>query len=283
MPRWLKLVLAIAPISVAATAIAAAEEFQDCEDCPVMVEIPAGDFTRALNADAPQQAVSVGAFALGKYEVTIAEFAAFVDATGYEVPPGCELFNVMGPIDDPNASWRSPGFDLPDTTPAACIPFAAANAYVEWLAETTGEPYRLPTEAEWDYAAHGNQETTLSYFIRAGLGRNEANCQDCSGFDLMGREDLLFPLPVDTFQPNAFGLHVMFGNAAEWVADCHNPTYEGAPVDGTAWLEGDCDTRIVRGGGFSAFWADLSGGRPATDPEIRDNAIGFRVARDLSD
>ncbi len=281
MSRWLKVLLTSSAVVALAPATASAQEFQDCEDCPAMVEIPAGDFTRALNAEAPRQDVSVGAFAIGKYEVTVGEFAAFVEATSYEVPAGCELFNVMGPIDDPDASWRRPGSSVPDDAPAVCLTFDDANAYVDWLAETTGEPYRLPTEAEWDYAAHGEQETNLSYFLRAGLGRNDANCQDCSGFDLMGREDLLFPVPVDTYAANAYGLHVMFGNAAEWVADCHNPSYEGAPTDGTAWLEGDCDTRIVRGGGWSSFWADLAGGRPATDPGIRDNAIGFRVARDL--
>lgn len=259
------------------------EEFQDCADCPVMVELPAGEFTRSLFADAPQQDVTVQAFALGKYEVTISEFAAFVDATGYVVPPGCNLFNVMGPIADPEASWQRPGFQLAGTAPALCLTWDDAVAYTEWLSEMTGEAYRLPTEAEWDYAAHAGADNNLSYFLRAGLARQEANCHDCAGFDMMGREDLLFALPVDTFGANAFGLHVMFGNAAEWVADCYNATFEGAPTDGTAWLEGNCDRRILRGGSWQNFWAELSGGRQSTDPSLRNNGIGFRVAREIAE
>jgi formylglycine-generating enzyme required for sulfatase activity len=261
---------------------AVAEEFQDCANCPVMVELPAGTHTRSLFAEAPQQEVTVGAFAIGKYEVTVAEFAAFVEATGRETPPGCRLFRVMGPVDDPEATWQRPGRDMPDNAPALCVTWDDALAYAEWLSAEAGETYRLPTEAEWDYAAHAGAENNLSYFIRASLGRQEANCHDCAGFDMMGREDLLFALPVDTFGPNDFGLHVMFGNAAEWVADCYNATFQGAPTDGTAWLEGDCSRRIARGGGWHTFWNELAASRPETDPATRDNAIGFRVVRDLN-
>ena len=268
-------------LSAGVASSATAEEFQDCDDCPTMVTVPGGEFVRSLFADAPQQTVSVASFAIGKFEVTIAEFAVFVDATGIGVQPGCELFNVMGNVPDPDASWRRPGFELQDTAPALCVTWDEAVAYSQWLSDTTGQSYRLPTEAEWDYAAHAGAENNVSYFLRAGLGRQGANCHDCAGFDLMGREDLLFALPVDTFEPNQFGLHVMFGNAAEWVADCYNATYEGAPTDGTAWFLGDCDRRILRGGGWSSFWAELAGGRVVAEPTRRENAIGFRVARDL--
>jgi formylglycine-generating enzyme required for sulfatase activity len=278
----LRRVAFVAALVVAGLATgAAADEFQDCPHCPVMVDLPAGTYTRSLFAEAPQQEVTVGAFAIGKFEVTVAEFAAFLSATGYEVPPGCAIFNVMGARMNPEASWRRPGFQVPETAPALCVTWDDAVAYAEWLSAETGRSYRLPTEAEWDYAAHAGAENNLSYFIRAGLGRQEANCHDCAGFDMMGREDLLFALPVDTFVPNDFGLHVMFGNAAEWIADCHNATYQGAPTDGTAWLQGDCGRRIPRGGGWHTFWNEMAASRPPTDPNTRDNAIGFRVARDL--
>lgn len=261
---------------------ALAEEVQDCENCPVLVTVPAGDYVRSLYADAPQQTVSVGAFALGKYEVTIAEFTAFVEDTGYEVEPGCAIYTSIGMRADPEASWRQPGFVEEDAAAVVCVSWNDANAYVAWLSETTGQAYRLPSEAEWDYAAHGGQENNLAYFLRAGLGRLEANCSDCAGIDLMGHDDLLFPLPGDSFPLNAFGIGDIFGNAAEWVADCHNPTYDGAPTDGTAWLTGNCDLRIVRGGGFHTLQAELAGFRQAADPALHDNAIGFRVARDLN-
>ena len=279
--RFPRLLAIAGLVSAFGLSAASAEEFQDCEDCPVMVELPAGTFTRSLFAESPQQEVSVGAFAIGKYEVTIGEFAAFVEATGRDIPAGCQLFRVMGALDDPAADWRRPGFQLQDNAPALCVTWDDAVAYAEWLSAETGASYRLPTEAEWDYAAHAGLENNLSYFLRAGLGRQEGNCHDCAGFDMMGREDLLFALPVDTFGANDFGLHVMFGNAAEWVADCYNASYDGAPTDGTAWLEGNCDRRIPRGGAWYTFWNELAAYRPATDPDIRDNGIGFRVARDL--
>lgn len=248
-----------------------------------MVPLEGGTFTRSLFPDAPPQDVTVAPFAIGKFEVTIGEFAAFVEDTGHEIEPGCTLFRVMGAIEAPDATWRRPGFELGDTAPALCVTWADANAYAAWLSERTGEAYRLPTEAEWDYAAHAGRPNDLAYFLRAGLRRQEANCHDCAGFDMMGREDLLFALPVDTFGPNPFGLHVMFGNAAEWVADCYNPTYEGAPTDGTAWLDGNCDIRIVRGGAWYTFWAELAGERPVFDPDVRDNGVGFRVVREIRD
>lgn len=260
---------------------ALAEEIQDCEDCPALVVLPGGDFVRSIYANAPQQEVSVGAFALGKYEVTIAEFTAFVDDTGYEVEPGCALYTALGMRDDADASWRNPGFTLPGNAAVVCVSWNDANAYVAWLSEKTGRAYRLPSEAEWDYAAHAGQENNLAYFLRAGLGPLEANCSDCGGLDLMGHDDVLFPMAVDGFPANDFGINVILGNVAEWVADCYHATYEGAPVDGTAWLAGECDQRVARGGGWHSLWAELAGTRQAASADYRDNAIGFRIARDL--
>ncbi len=279
-----KLIPAIATLTVAVAVFtpARADEIRDCENCPVLVTVPAGDFVRSIYADAPQQEVSVGAFAIGKYEVTVGEFAAFVEDTGYEVAPGCAIYTALGMTDRTEADWRAPGFDLPDDAPVVCVSWADANAYVAWLSEETGEWYRLLSEAEWDYAAHAGRENNLAYFLRAGLGRLDANCSDCGGVDLMGHDDLLFPMAVGGFPSNPFGIDVMFGNVAEWVADCYNATYDGAPTDGGAWLQGDCSRRIARGGGWHSLQAELAGLRQAAGPDYRDNAIGFRVARDLN-
>lgn len=260
-----------------------ADDIRDCPDCPVLVTIGGGEYTRALFADAPPQQVAVDSFALGKFEVTVAEFAAFIDATGHEVGPGCEVLTNIGGRMAADASWRRPGFATPPDGPAICVSWLDASAYAEWLSVVTGHSYRLPSEAEWDYAARAGAENNLRYYLRAGLNDFGANCQDCGGMDVMGREDLLSTLPVGRYDANPFGLHDMFGNAAEWVADCYNPDYGAAPRDGTAWVDGDCSRRIVRGGTWYNRWAELAGYRANPSVDTRTNGIGFRVARSLDD
>ncbi|MHA1559609.1 MAG: formylglycine-generating enzyme family protein [Alphaproteobacteria bacterium] len=260
---------------------ASAAELQDCSDCPLLVVVPAGVFPRALSPNDPPTEVHVGAFALGKFEVTIAEFAAFVANTGHEIEPGCQAYTSTGGRLEPAMTWEHPGFSMSQTMPALCVSWGDALAFADWLSSQTGERYRLPTEAEWDYAARAGAVSDVSYFFRAGLEANQANCPDCTGFDVMGRDELLKAVPAGTFVANGFGLHDMFGNAAEWVLDCYNPSYAGAPTDGTARLEGDCDRRIVRGGAWYTIWAELAGFREGEDLDFRNNGIGFRVARDL--
>ena len=146
----------------------------------------------------------------------------------------------------------------------------------------TGETYRLPSEAEWDRAARAGAADDFTYAFRAGIGMIGANCEDCAGIGLMGREDLLSTGPVGRYPPNPLGLFDMTGNAAEWVQDCFHASYEGAPGDGTPWLSGDCDQRLTRGGTWFSLWSELAPFREGREVEYRGNGVGFRVFRELN-
>lgn len=267
--------------SVAGGVSLGAEAVRDCADCPTMVLLSGGTFVRGINSTTPQQEVAVGAFALGLNEVTVAEFALFVAATGHE-SSGCTVYRMMGPEPDAAASWREPGFAQSETAPVVCVSWDDATAYAAWLATVTGLPYRLPTEAEWDYAAHAGAANDVTYYFLAGLDVLGANCQDCGGVDAMGREYLLTTTSARAYPPNPFGLYDMMGNAAEWTMDCFNPTFEGAPADGKAWLAGACERRIVRGGHWYSYWPELAVFRQGIPTDLRSNSIGFRVARDVA-
>jgi formylglycine-generating enzyme required for sulfatase activity len=156
-----------------------------------------------------------------------------------------------------------------------------AQAYVDWLSDRTDEEYRLPSEAEWEYAARAG--TTTAYALPAPAGSDDisgeglANCDGCgSGWD--ARQTA----PVGSFEANAFGLHDMHGNVWEWVKDCRHDSYAGAPANGTAWTSGNCDWRVLRGGS----WYDVLRGLRSADRAwdfagVRLYDYGFRVARTL--
>ena len=129
--------------------------------------------------------------------------------------------------------------------PVRNVSWYDAMAYTEWLWEQTGDRYRLPTEAEWEYAARAGSTTAYSW--GDSIGRNRANCDGCASLWDGERTAL-----VGTFKANGWGLYDMHGNVWEWVQDCWNDNYEGAPTDGTAWLSGDCDRRVLRGGSWEA-------------------------------
>ena len=127
--------------------------------------------------------------------------------------------------------------------PVINVSWDDAQAFVGWLSQETGESYRLPSEAEWEYAARAGTETRYSWGDE--IGTNRANCDGCGS-----QWDDRQTAPVGSFPPNPFGLHDMHGNVGEWVEDCWNDSYRSAPADGIAWLSGDCDRRLSRGGSW---------------------------------
>ena len=157
-----------------------------------------------------------------------------------------------------------------------------AKEYVAWLSKLTGKPYRLPSEAEWEYAARAGTQTAYSWGDE--IGKGNANCWVC-GSDWDRKL-----APVGSFAPNAFGLYDMHGNVWEWVEDCNNNNYDGAPTDGSAWTVdimgpqgGSCVFRVNRGGAFNNDFRGLrSASRSFNSPETSWNTLGFRVARTLS-
>ena len=266
-----------------------------------MVVIPAGKFMMGAApglverrpVEEPYHAVAVARpFAIGRFEITRAQFAAFVREAGYyRVEPGCVYWNLERKDwdNDPGRTWENPGFPQGDTHPAVCVPWQAAKAYVDWLNRKTGKPYRLPSEAEWEYAARAGTETRWYWGDALAAACSNANLSDAAAkaayahwntFECNDRHP--YTAPVGSFKPNAFGLHDMIGNAWEWTEDCYNRGYQGAPADGRPWLEGMCEKRVARG----TSW--LTGPRFSRVTFRVDNLtdyrmvqMGFRVARDM--
>lgn len=244
----------------------AAEPFKDCAHCPEMVVIPAGSFTMGADKattkgakayEGPPHEVTIRRFAIGRYEVTFAEWDACVAAKGCPYRPNDRGWG-RGRRPVINVSWHD------------------ANRYLRWLARTTGKPYRLPSEAEWEYAARAG--TTTGYWWGDALGRRRANCLVCGG-RWGGRRTA----PVGRFRPNPFGLYDVLGNAWEWVADCWHDGYAGAPADGRAWVAGgNCGLRVLRGGSWLSLARSLRvTHREGYDPTFRYASNGFRVALSL--
>ncbi|MBM3508091.1 MAG: hypothetical protein FJX64_10415 [Alphaproteobacteria bacterium] len=240
--------------------------FRDCAECPELVVVPAGRFTMGSPAnevgreggEGPQRTVTIArAFAVGKYEVTFAEWDACV-AGG-----GCGGYR---PSDEGWGRGRQPVIN---------VNWDDAKSYLAWLSQRTGQTYRLLSEAEWEYVARAG--TTTRYWWGNDIGRGNANCSGC-GTPYNGQT-----APVGSFRANAFGLHDMLGNVWEWVEDCWHNSYTGAPADGTAWTT-NCSTaaRVLRGGSWISLPGNLrSAFRSRFTTVIRNNVDGFRVARTL--
>jgi formylglycine-generating enzyme required for sulfatase activity len=234
------------------------EVFRDCEDCGEMVVVPPGEFQMGGDApyEKPEHRVTIAApFAIGRREVTFDEFDLCVAAGACRQRP------------DDHGWGRG-------TQPVIDVSWDDAKAYVAWLGKRTGRKYRLPSEAEWEYAARGGTRTSFWWGREAGAGH--ANCEDC------GNPAASRALPVGSFRPNGFGLFDTAGNAAEWVEDCWNESYRNAPSDSSAWLTGQCRQRVLRGGSFASRSPVVrSGARFRYDQDVRYYANGFRLARDL--
>jgi formylglycine-generating enzyme required for sulfatase activity len=274
---------ALAAAIVPATALSADASpgtlLRDCPACPEMVVIPAGRFAMGSPEDekgrdedeGPVHEVTLGKpFALGRFEVTWDEWAACVKERG------CE--------DAPDEGWGR------GRRPAINMSFHQAEAYVKWLAKSTGKPYRLPSEAEWEYAARAGSSTATPW------GSNAAEaCRHGNIYDRDSEAKYMFqwkPLPcadgqvetgpVGAYAANAFGLHDMIGNVFEWTADCQLPSYAAAPADGTPNSAGPCFKRVARGGSWNIFpqWLRFAY-RYGIEPVKASNNVGLRVARDL--
>ena len=281
--------------------------FQDCPDCPRMVVIPAGQFTMGSPAsesgrgvdEGPQRRVSIALYALGRSEVTIAEFRRFADESGYRTEAerdpraqGCSGFIYADPLDAGPAppsltSWRNPGLTQADSHPVLCVSWNDARAYAQWLSKKTGKRYRLPSEAEWEYAARAGSVTARYWGDDPVQACRFANVADQSRFQTWGfgqkhecTDGHYYTAPAGGYAPNRFGLHDMIGNAWEWAEDCWNASYAGAPADGSAWLAGDCGQRVSRGGSWTTVPRFArSASRHKNTADHRDNLTGFRLAR----
>jgi formylglycine-generating enzyme required for sulfatase activity len=290
------------------TTLTAGQIFRDCDQCPEMVVVPAGNFMMGspktevgrFDPEGPQHPVTIAtSFALGKYEVTVAEFKDFVQVTGYRTEAERNPDQGLAVWDEKKdkwvwskgQSWRSPGFAQDDRHPVVGVSWNDAQAYVEWLAKRTGQAYRLPSEAEWEYAARAGTTTARFWGNDPNRACAYANVGDRSvklarpewPYAIHDCEDgFIETAPVGRFAANRFALHDMIGNVWEWTQDCWNDGYAGAPKDGLPWLKGDCGRRVVRGGSWGytpeLTRAAFRGRSVAGD---RNSDQGFRLARTL--
>lgn len=250
----------------------------DCDGCPDLVVIPAGTFRMGSSPDEPgrdddegpvREIVFDRPFALGRTEVTFAQWDA------------CVADRACEPVADDGWGRAS--------RPVINVSHPQAQGYAAWLAKRTGKSYRLPTEAEWEYAARAG--TTGPRYWPATAGA----CGFANVYDEAAKAKYLFgwdaflctdgdieTAPVASHAPNAFGLHDMLGNVWEWVEDCHALTYAVALTDGTAFVHDGCLKRVSRGGAWNNMpqWLRVSY-RYGLEPDRRSNNLGFRVARDL--
>lgn len=274
--------------------------FKDCDVCPEMVELPSGAFMMGSPADEigrrqterPQRRVTIAKrFALGRFEVTIDQFSAFVSETGLATGNVCQVMvqfdgdrGVWGP---PQVSFRQPGFEVTGSHPAVCVSGHEAQAYAAWLRRRTGKPYRLPTEAEWEYAARAGTTTSYSFGMDETMLCAYARFADLSspfGWRTACRSNApaYGPIPVGTLKPNPWGIADMHGNAWEWVEDCWTPDVRKVPTDGTAFTQpGGCEVGVIRGGSFATAPRNVrSAHRRANIVATHYQTVGFRVALD---
>jgi formylglycine-generating enzyme required for sulfatase activity len=260
------------------------EIFRDCELCPAMVKVPATRFTMGSperekdrqSNEGPQRVVTfTRPFAIGQFEVTIADWDACVQ------DGGCQH-----QVDD--EGWGR------DKRPAINVSWEdITTQYLPWLSKQTGNIYRLPSEAEWEYAARAVSGDALAPKFSFGDNTSEV-CAFGNGADATAREHngggsgaecsdgYATTAPAGSFKPNPFGLFDVHGNVWEWVEDCWNESYDGAPADGAAWTAGDCSSRVVRGGSWNSDVPKLrSATRGWNQPSGRNRSIGFRVVREL--
>jgi sulfatase modifying factor 1 len=286
--------------------------FRDCTDCPEMVVVPSGSFimgsttaetTRegAPDRDAanekPQHRVTiVKPFAVMKTEVTRGAFSHFVAASGHTPPDGCKVWdteaNAWG-IMSADHSWRDPGFPQADDHPVVCVAWGDAVAYADWMLKRAGHAYRLLTDAEFEWLLRAGTETVRWWGDGRGAACDFANVSDLTKAETLKisadpattfqcRDGFVHTAPVASFKPNPFGLYDLFGNAWEWTMDCFARTYDGAPTDGSARLEGDCSERVIRGGAWHADpWYVRAAKHDWSPPDLTTARVGIRLARDL--
>ncbi len=274
---------------------------------PEMVRIPSGKFRMGspeteegrASDEGPQHEVAISRpFALSRHEITVGKFRQFVEDVGYRTTAeqsgkGCYVWNADKKEFEqlPERNWKNPGFKQNDSHPAVCVSWDDVQAYISWLSDRSGKRYRLPTEAEWEYAVRAG--TTTARFFPHGQQCQYANglgqeVKAIAGSHLVLAEctdDYVYTAPVGRFKSNQYGLSDMLGNVNEWTQDCGHDNYNNAPGDGSVWLDkggGDCSRRVVRGGSWFDVPQVLRSADRNRDVTYSVNSLlGFRVARDF--
>ncbi len=285
---WLAgLLLSLSAVGASAQAVyGAGSVMKDCSDCPEVVVLPKGHFLMGApeneigrkSNEVPQHDVGISAnIAIGRFELKRGEFARFAEDSGYkteaEQGDGCWLWQNGELNKGAGTSWRNPGFEQSDQHPAVCLSWNDAQAYVKWLSQKTGKTYRLPSEAEWEFAARARSTTRYSF------GAEDTRLGEFAWFS-KGSDGHTHP--AGEKKPNGFGLFDVHGNVWEWTQDCWHDTFINAPTDGTAWTDPVCSRRVFRGGSWGeSSRLTRSAARVAIAADNRGNFVGVRVVRTM--
>ena len=281
--------------------------FRSCKACPEMIRIPAGSFVIGAPKsepdsdpmERPQLHITIKAFALGRYPVTRGEYAAFVKETNRRTRLGCSWTARAKSEPDSVSTWEDTGFPQSARSPVICVTWDDVTAYLDWIRHKTGKPYRLPSEAEWEYAARAGSVTAFPWGPKASHQRANYGAEKWGPL-VSGRDRWKFTSPVGSFPANRFGLYDMHGNVLQYVADCFSPDYARLPRDGSPFLVSEimtanpvkelngrdsCSLHMLRAGdwgdpGFMIRSASRNFGPPP--PAERSGGVGFRVALSLA-
>jgi formylglycine-generating enzyme required for sulfatase activity len=249
------------------------DSFKECDQCPEMVVVPPGSFTMGSPANEPKRRDNEGPqyqvafarqFAVGKFTVTFDEWDACV------VDGGC---NGYKPSDQGWGRGKQPVIN---------VSWDNAKSYLTWLSRKTGNTYRLLNESEREYVTRAG--TTTPFWWGSSISTGQANYDGREVYNTGSKGEYRWQtVPVNSFRPNPWGLYQVHGNVYDWVEDCWNESYRGAPTDGSAWTSGDCDRRVIRGGSWGSDPMNLrAAGRGRIATATRVNGFGFRVARTLT-
>jgi formylglycine-generating enzyme required for sulfatase activity len=275
---------------------------------PTMLVVPTGSFMMGApdgeqgrtDAQTPQHQVTLSkGFALAQTDITVGQFREFVRASGYKPESvtggGASVYDERTGVmrDDSSANWEDDyaGHPAASDLPVVNISWNDANAYVQWLSQRTGKKYRLPSEAEFEYALRAGSTTRYWW----GSGTPKTKVENLTGsldrspsgrrwsHSFQGYSDGYWGnAPVMSFAPNAFGLYDMDGNVSEWMIDCWHDNYIRAPVDGSAWVNPGCSIRVVRGGSWGSSPEQANSAyRQGADASVRSGRVGFRILREL--
>lgn len=275
---------------------------------PAMVVVPTGSFTMGAaddedgrsDTETPQHQVTLSrGIAMARTEVSVGQFREFVRSSGYRPQSlqlgGSSVYDERSGVlrDDPQATWEDDyaGHHAADDLPVVNVSWNDAKAYVDWLSKRTGKVYRLPSEAEFEYALRGGTRTIYWWGngnpdrrvenLTGGLDRSRNGRRWSNAFRAY-RDGYWGPARVMSFAANPFGLYDINGNVSEWVSDCWHDSYLRAPRDGSAWINPGCSAHVVRGGSWgSAPEQDRSAYRQGVDSQVRSARVGFRIAREL--
>jgi formylglycine-generating enzyme required for sulfatase activity len=303
MKGFVSLVVLVATgffVSLSPSLAAEVKSVRDCADCPEMIVIPPGTFQMGRDDGEPERyegpvrTITIKhRFAVGKYEVTIGDFAKFVEETGFRTQPGCMQWDGKSAFFDIAATWDNPKLPGPQSPqwPVVCVTWFEAKAYAEWLSKKAKRPYRLLSEAEWEYVASegkgqmypwgpspdGGCKVANMYdqsAVRAGLNRpvKAAECDDGQPY----------VAKVGSLTPNAFGVHDINGNIWEWIEDCYVMPYPATGLDGRPIItQPECYRHGNRGGSWTSDAARHRVTFRGRDPGfLRSQSFGIRVARD---